>query len=130
MSELFSIAAVTPWFNNTALVGALLGSGCGVLGGILGVLMGVLAPRGIGKPFVIAFEAVVGFLGVITLIVGITGMVQGQPYGVWYPLAIVGFISATVFGTLLPITKMVYRRAEEQKLEAEEFRANFNQPTG
>jgi len=130
MFDVFSIGTVTPWFGNTALVGAILGSCIGVLGAVFGTCLGVFAPRGIGRKYMMGFQIIVVLIGVFFLVSGITGLLLGQPYGVWYPLTLVGFISTVVFGTMLPVTRNIYRRAEGQKLEAEEFRANFNGSTG
>jgi MFS-type transporter involved in bile tolerance (Atg22 family) len=113
-----------PWWTSqqAALIGGLGGGFSGLLGGLLGVFMGRLAPRGSAKRFVISFHTGIVLLGVVVLIVGIVALVVGQPYDVWYPLLLLGAIMACIFGGLLPVTRSVYKRAEQNKLEAEELR--------
>jgi hypothetical protein len=59
----------------------------------------------------------IGFIGA-----GITAVVSGQPYGVWYSLLLPGLLLTVLMGTMTPVIKMRYRQAEHRRLEAEEFR--------
>lgn len=125
MSDLHVIsllAEVEPWFTNPGLVGGLVGAGVGVLGGIYGTVVGLLAPRGKGRPFVMAMHWSAIALGVVLIAAGITAVVGGQPYGVWYALLLPGLLLVVLMGTMTPVIRLRYRQAEHRRLQAEEFR--------
>ncbi len=108
------------WTAQTGgLIGALMGGGLGVLGGVYGgVVGGVLAPRGLCRSAVLTFHLLLGALGCAALCVGVYALIAGQPYHVWFPLTLVGFIGSVVMGSLYPVVRMRYRQAEERRLEA------------
>ena len=117
---------VDPWFDPIhfgTYFGAIGGSAVGLLGGILGTLTGVLAPKGKGRVPVIAAWIVSMALGVATLAVGIVAVVSGQPYGIWYPLVLLGAILGGITTMLLFLVVLpAYRAVEARKLAAEEIR--------
>ena len=117
-----------PWFDPIQFgtwYGSVVGGGGGALVGILGGTAGsLLVPRGIGKPFVLGAFWAVTLFGVASLLTGIFALVTGQPYGIWYPLTLVGFIFSVVCGGLIPTIKARYRQAEQRHLEAESIRAS------
>jgi hypothetical protein len=106
------------------MIGAIGGSAIGILGGLIGAAGGILAPRGIGKLLIVGTMLVVTALGVAVLGAGIVALVESQPYHVYYPLLLCGGIPALVFGSLIPVVLMAYRRAELNRLAAEELRCN------
>jgi len=113
-----------PWFspeigNN---LGAYAGSTIGVLGGILGGLCGVLVPKGKGKHIVLPLMLAFAVLGVLLLLTGIVAVVLSQPFSVYFTFLLIGFILATVFGTLTPVMHKLYRVAEGRQLEADALR--------
>jgi len=113
-----------PWFspefgNN---LGAYAGSGIGILGGIVGSLCGVLVPKGKGKHILLPLMLAFAVLGVLLLLTGIVAMVLSQPFNVYFTFLLIGFILATVFGTLTPVMRKLYRVAEERQLEADALR--------
>lgn len=117
-------STVTPWFSDTfgTYLGAYGGAGVGVLGGVLGGIGGPLAQQGKGRGFVLPAFLITAIVGVILLMAGIAGSILGQPYAVYYPLLLLGFIMAAVFGGLTPMIRMRYQQAEARKLEAEALR--------
>lgn len=77
------------WWSDRmgGLVGGLGGSFLGVfLGGCLGPLIGM----GKARRFVMASFVVVGVLCAGMLVAGVIAVVSGQPYGVYYPLILLG----------------------------------------
>jgi hypothetical protein len=52
----------------------------------------------------------------ILLAAGVTALVNGQPYGVWYGLGMGGLIGTLVLGPILPVVRKRYREAEERRL--------------
>ena len=115
-------AQVQPWFTNVGVVGGLLGGTIGVLGGIYGTSLGVLVPRGRGRRFVVGFTLAFLAMGVILLVAGVTALVTGQPYGVWYSLLLPGALATILMSIFTPLVRVLYRQADHRRLEAEEFR--------
>jgi hypothetical protein len=113
---------VQPWFENTGMVGGLLGAGAGIMGGIYGTTVGLLAPRGKARRLVFGMHFTFLALGAALLIAGITAVSTGQPYGVWYALMLPGGLVSFLMLMFLPMVWMRYRQAEHRRLEAEEFR--------
>ncbi len=116
------LGQVEPWFVNAGLVGGLIGCGVGVLGAVYGTAVGMLAPRGKYRPFVFAMHWAALALGGVLLVAGVTAVITGQPYGVWYSLLLPGLLLTVLMGTMTPVLKLRYRQAEHRRLEAEEFR--------
>jgi hypothetical protein len=116
---------MTEWFDEqTAGViggafGVIFGAGFGGIGGGVG---GPLAAQGKAKGLVLGMFAVGIACGVILLGIGATALVLGQPYHVWYPFGLTGFVLTVVMGGLFPVVRLRYRQAEERKLDAESLR--------
>lgn len=99
------------WFDpNTfgAYYGAIGGGGTGLLGGIVGTLCGILIPKGKGRRLIMRLMIGAVVLGVVQLIFGVAALILGQPYGIWYPPTLCGFISAVVFGAGIPVIRRRY----------------------
>jgi hypothetical protein len=106
---------VEPWFDEIHwawLPGTLLG----VFGGLWGSLVGVLAPQGKARPQVVGFGWFLLGLSLILLAAGMTALVSGQPYGVWYGLGLPGLLGLVVIAPLLPVANKRYREAEERRI--------------
>ncbi len=112
------------WWNayNGNMIGAYGGAAIGVLGGTLGALAGTLAPRGKCKGLILGGMIALALMGVVLLVAGITAVIVGQPYHVWYPLVLGGGILTVVCGPLVPVIRLRYRQAEARRLDAEELR--------
>lgn len=98
--------------------GAILGTAMG----LVGALAGMLAPRGIGRRWVLGMLSLVVLVGVVSLIAGVVAVSVGQPRHVFYPLLLVGLVIGAVGGGLMPVIVMRYREADRRRLEAEELR--------
>jgi len=103
-------------------IGAIGGSAIGVVGGTLGAAVGVLAPRGVGRRVVIPLMVTLTLGGGVALVAGIVALILGQPYHVYYPLLLGGGVTGGVMGALIPTVRAAYRRAEQNRLGAEELR--------
>jgi hypothetical protein len=111
------------WSTHTGVfVGAIGGGGLGALAGCFGGLIGWLAPRGIARGPILIVHALFVAVGAVSLVAGITAVIMGQPYHVWYPLTLIGGVLTCVMGSLLPVVLVRYRQAEHRRLEAEELR--------
>ncbi|REK12321.1 MAG: hypothetical protein DWQ37_12210 [Planctomycetota bacterium] len=96
--------------------------GAGFLGTAVGILGGICVPRGQCRRLVLSLLGFGTVLGIAFLLVCAVAVVAGQPYHVWYALAIPGLVLTFVFGGLLPVINAQYRQAEMRRLEAEELR--------
>ena len=108
--------------QEAGLYGGIAGAAVGLLGGLVGTLLGVLGPRGVGRRLVLGLMVAMVAAGVVSMIAGILAILRDQPYHVYYPLLLCGVIDATVMGGLLPVARGVYRRAEQNRISAEELR--------
>lgn len=114
----------TPWFSaHTAnLIGGYGGSAVGVLGAIVGSTAGTMVPKGKGRRFVLGIMTFSIVLGTIVFGVGITAVSLGQPYGIWYPLVMLGALPAGIMGALFPMVRRRYAEAEQRRLDADALR--------
>ena len=114
-----------PWVDPIrfgALYGGIGGGLIGGLGGTLGALAGTLAPKGKGRNFILGAFTLMVIVGVGHLVVGLYALFMGQPYGIWYPLVLIGGILTIVIGSLRPMVRRTYEQAEARKMEAAAFR--------
>jgi hypothetical protein len=118
-----------PWFNPNVYAW-IPGTALGVLGGVWGSLVGILAPRGKGKRLVVGLAWLL-FLGSAALLgAAATGLVTGQPYGVWYGLGLPGAIGVVVIGVNMMVMDWVYRAAEARKMAARDLAEPAGAHTG
>lgn len=113
-----------PWWTGemAGWIGGIGGSLLGVAGAGFGVLAGTLAPKGRAKRLVVGYALTFFGLGVLLLLLGVAALLLGQPYHVWYPFMLGGFILTLVLGLNLPMVFARYRAAEMAKMEAEAMR--------
>ena len=100
-----------PWFDpNTfgAWYGGIVGSGTGIVGGGLGCLIAVLAPRGRGRHGVMGAMFVLVVLGAAQVVFGVAALLCKQPFGIWYPPSLCGFITVSVIGGNIPLVRRRY----------------------
>jgi hypothetical protein len=107
--------------QQAGLIGGIGGAGIGLGGALIGS-MSFLVARGKAKSLMVGVFAAMIALGLCLLGAGIVALIQSQPYHVFYPLLLEGFISTCVFGALLPVILMRYRQAEMRRMEAEQLR--------
>ncbi|MBN2376921.1 MAG: hypothetical protein JXD22_10995 [Sedimentisphaerales bacterium] len=104
------------WWSNQggAWFGAIGGSTLGILAGIIGILAGkAKAPR-----FVKTLIKIIITSGIVCLIMGVVALFMSQPYGVYYPLLLMGGITTLVLGFQYPIICKRYEFVEIRKMEA------------
>ncbi|QDT43851.1 hypothetical protein Pan241w_39550 [Gimesia alba] len=114
-----------PWFDpNTfgAWFGMIVGGGGGTLCGLLGALCGILSPRGKGRKFILGGMFVFAIIGLFLFATGLFALLSGQPYGIWYPFLMSGFVFATVNGALIPVIRKNYEQAENRRIAAKSIR--------
>jgi hypothetical protein len=93
--------------------GGALGGVIGSVLGIVGAVIGWLASAGRAKGFVLSALTAIAWLGIAALVGGAGALVGGQPYAVYYPLMLLGAISAGL-GLFLP--RALNRRYQDLEL--------------
>jgi len=112
----FATAAEGAWWGNRT--GSLIGGILGPLLGIMGALVGTLCGLGRGRSVCIAICWFAIVFGVVCLGAGIAALFQSQPYVVYFPLLLVGFIATVVMGGMQPTIRKRFADAELCKMEA------------
>ena len=51
-------------------------------------------------------------------------LIQGQPYGIWYPAVLCGVVFCGVTLGLIPVLRRRYAEAEQRLMEAADLRAS------
>jgi len=128
--DLMSIASAAqnstsdPWWpaSLSGMIGGLGGGAAGLWGATLGVTAGILVPKGKGKLAIRILVYPIALIGLAALIVGFIGWRKDQPYGVWYPLVLLGAILTIQIAWIAPFLEFTLRKVEKRKLEAEELR--------
>jgi hypothetical protein len=99
--------AGSAWWSDRA-AGWIGGLGGSVLG-CLGSLLAVLAAKGRCRGFVIWTSVALIAMGITASVVGVAAVVIGQPYGVWFPLELIGVLLLTI----LPFRLRQYQKGYE-----------------
>ena len=103
------------WDDRTGgWIGGILGAILGCLGGLIGVLAGV----GKARRLALWLTTALFLTGLLLVAVGIVAAVQSQPYGIWYPILLLGAISSAVCGGMLPVVRRRYEQLELRKMAA------------
>jgi hypothetical protein len=100
-----------PWMDPIKFGGLYGGIGGGLLGGLSGLLGGataILAKSGKGRTFIHTAFTTMLLIGVLHLIVGIYASVSRQPFGITFPLLLIGFVLTVVFAALRPVVDKYY----------------------
>jgi len=88
--------------------------------GCIGGLLGWLAARGRNRRFVlITYQMLIG-LCALALLGGLVTAYLGQPYGVVYPLILIGVIGTAVFGGSFRTLRRRYEQLELRKMKAKD----------
>jgi len=105
------LADSTAWWSNrqAGILGGILGSALGILGAVIGWLGSAARAKG----FVLRTLHGIAWLGIGALVFGASAFAVGQPYAVYYPLLLLGTISAGL-GFSLP--RSLIKRYEELEL--------------
>ena len=96
----------------------LLGGVAGVVAGGVGALIGVLTSLGRGRRFVVAAAISLVVFGTLTFAAGVVTLTRSHPYAVYYPLLLVGFLSAVVPLGVMPAIRRRYEEVELRTMRA------------
>ena len=61
-------------------------------------------------------------IGLILSGIGLFALISGQPYGIWYPILMVGLMFSIIPGALIPVIRKNYQQAENRRIAAESIR--------
>jgi len=114
-----------PWFDPMKFgifYGGVGGGLLGTLGGVVGAVAGRLAPQGKARGLVLGAFTAFMLIGVVNLTLGIYAVATGQPYAIWYPFVLIGFLLTLLFGMLKPVVRKRYEEAEARRMDAAAFR--------
>jgi hypothetical protein len=103
-----------PWFDANSwawLPGTVLGCLCGLWGS----LAGTLVPRGQGRIVVYGVGLLAVALATAAVIAGLVGLVNGQPFNVWFYLVIPLLPLDAMLVVFLCLLPRLYRQAEENQ---------------
>jgi len=89
-------SGATGWWSERAA--GVLGGGAGAMLGVCGSLVGLLTYLGKGRRLALALLGVMLVMGALCLVTGIVSLIFAQPYHIFYPMLLIGAISA-----LLPL---------------------------
>lgn len=116
LTEASSGAGAQPgaWWSDRAgrLAGAVFGGVIGCIGGVVGWL----GAKGKARALVLGtIKGLIAF-GSVAAIGGIAALVTQQPYGVWYPLVLIGALSVIIFPLCLRRCSERYREIELRRI--------------
>ena len=103
------------WGQRTA---GMMGGIIGLYGGILGTLVGILGSRGKARRFVFGLMRFTLALGVALAAVGMTALLRGQPYAVWYPPILAGVLFIVLPLGLFRTLRRRYEALELRRMES------------
>jgi len=108
------------WFNSRTggIIGGLAGTAIGLYGALIGCLGAFLSPRGKGRRLLTGMLVFAVVVGLVLLLIGISALVLGQSFHVWYPFAFGGGILVTVFLPLFFVIKKAYEQVERRRMQA------------
>jgi hypothetical protein len=112
--KLLSYASSSNWW--TPEQGGMIGGIGGAVIGCVGALVGVLASRGKARKLVLALTKIFIVLGIFLLLAGAIAAAMKQPYAVYYPLLLAGFILTIVFSVNLPSIQRRYDELEIRRM--------------
>jgi hypothetical protein len=111
-----AVAEAGAWWSSARA--ARLGALAGAIAGLLGALVGVLTAIGKGRGVVLWILGTMVVVGLVALAVGVTALLVGQPYAVWYPPALVGLVVSLLGAVLMPVVKRSFALREERRMKA------------
>ncbi len=120
--SLYQYAAGEDPLGGASWVGTRMTIWVGAIGGCLvglwGGFVGYLVPRGKARGFVIGSANLLVVAGIVVFFAGLYAIGTGQPYGIYYPLLMLGAILVFVVGWLRLGLPGRYEAVELEKMQA------------
>lgn len=99
----------------------LIGGVGGGLVGCVGALIGVLASLGRARRFVTIAIVSLATAGTLAFAAGVVALSRSQPYAVYYPLLLIGFLATVVPLSLRPSIRRRYEEIELRRMRAHDL---------
>lgn len=99
----------------------LVGGIAGGLVGCVGALIGLLTSLGRGRRFVTGAATSLMVCGTLAFVAGVVAVTKSQPYAVYYPLLLIGFLSTVVPLGLMPAIRKRYEEIELRTMRARDL---------
>ena len=112
---------MTAWWTDT-FFGVWLGIGHAIIVAGLAAVCAWFIYHGQRRRLVTRIIMATSAFGVFCLAACGIALLQGQPFSVWYPLAMMGGMSVIMSGPNLVALDWLYRRHDSRRLAAEELR--------
>jgi len=112
-------AAANAWFGQATggLVGAVAGSGLGLVAGLIGLLIGL----GRGRTLAMGLLGVLLVAGIGALLVGLVAVLQSQPFAVCYPFLLLGGLGLVLSVVGLVVGRFRFRALELARMKAKDM---------
>jgi hypothetical protein len=110
-----------PWLDPIRFglwYGGLGGGLLGLSAAVLGAATAVLAPKGKCQNFILGAFTFMQWVGLVHLAIGLYAIYERQPYGIWYPLVLIGGLFTFLFSLLRPIVRKRYEEVEQRQISA------------
>ncbi|MGA9898865.1 MAG: hypothetical protein WBQ09_12250 [Terriglobales bacterium] len=108
-----------PWMDPTRFGIWYGGMGGGVMGScavMLAIVAAVLASRGKGRNFILGAFTLMKWFGWVNLGLGLYAISRHQPFGIWYPLTVIGLLFSLLFTLLRPVVRKRYEEVERRQM--------------
>ena len=115
-SPIGSAAGTGGWWSVRR--GNIIGAILGILTGLAGAALGVLAGSGRAKRFVLTAPKIGIAWGGALALGGLVAIAMSQPRHVWYPLVLVGAVTALVSFSILPAIRRRHQQSELHRMHA------------
>lgn len=111
-----------PWFGplTAGIIGGIIGSCIGIAGGIIGGTSWLFIRKG-WKKLVYGMFASAITVSLVLFIIGLTTLLCKQPFYVWYPFLLPGFLGSVIFSTLLPLIRKRFIEMEMRQIQAKDL---------
>ena len=118
---------VDAWWSETqsTATASVVFVALGLMAGTLYAALGYLGWRGVGRSLVNRGSILMSLVSVLSLILGLTAVLVGQPWFVCSPLLITGSCGLLIFGPMPLFAIVVIRLDERRKLESRLLRGDW-----
>jgi hypothetical protein len=109
-----------PWFDPNQYAW-IPGTVYGVAAGLMGALVGWLVPRGRARQPLLRAWYTLWAIAIVLLLIGMTALVDGQPWGVWFGILLPGAIGTLVVGANTLVILKAYQQVETRRVAAKDL---------
>ena len=110
------------WFDQqtAGMIGGIIGCLGGGMGALFGCTANYCVTRG-KKKWVYGIMAVAISIGAVFSVLGLIALLAKQPYHVWYPFVLSGFLMTILFSCFLPMMRNRFIQNEMRQMSAKDL---------